>query len=141
MSTIEEILMLKGPDVIVTPPDTTVREAAVLMAQANVGSVIVKDGNDVLGIFTERDVLQRVVARGKDAATTRLDEVMSSPVRSCALSDDVSQVATLLTSEHIRHLAVIEDDALIGLVGLRDIMAAEIREKDRIIREFNEEQV
>ena len=140
MSTIEEILMIKGPDVIVASPDTTVSEAAALMAQANVGSVIIKSGNDVMGIFTERDVLQRVVAKGKDVATTRLDEVMSSPVRSCSLNDDVSEIATRLSSEHIRHLAVIEDGALIGLVGLRDIMAVEIRDKDRIIRELRENQ-
>ena len=141
MTTIEEILTIKGPDVIVTSPDTTVSEAASLMTQANVGSVIVKSDNDVMGIFTERDVLQRVVAKGKEAATTRLDEVMSAPVQSCSLNDDVSQVAIRLSSEHIRHLAVIEDGALIGLVGLRDVLAAEIREKDRTIRQLHEVQV
>lgn len=139
MATIEDILMVKGPDVIIASPDTTVRETAVLMSQANVGSVIVKSGSDVMGIFTERDVLQRVVAQGLDPATVKLEEVMSSPVRSCTLSDDVSQVATRLTSEHIRHLAVIEDGALIGMVGLRDIMASEIREKTRVIRELHGE--
>lgn len=133
MSTVEEILMVKGPDVIVASSGTTVQEAVVMISQANVGSIIVKDGEEVVGIFTERDVLQRVVARGKDPASTLLSEVMSSPVKSCRLSDDLTEIGHLLTGEHIRHLAIIEDGALIGLVGLRDVMAAGIRDRDEEI--------
>ena len=133
MSTVEEILMIKGPDVIVSSSDTTVRQAVMLISQANVGSIIVKDGDEVKGIFTERDVLQRVVAKGKDPDETLIGDVMSSPVRSCRLDDDVSEVAGLLTSEHIRHLAIIEDGALIGLIGLRDVLAATIREQEEQI--------
>jgi len=70
MATIEEILTIKGPDVVIAPSTATVYEAARLMADANVGSVIVQDGEDVLGIFTERDLLQRVVAAGNDPAKT-----------------------------------------------------------------------
>jgi len=133
MSTVEDILMIKGPDVIVASSDTTVRQAVVLISQANVGSIVVKDGQEVKGIFTERDVLQRVIAGGKDPDTTLLGEVMSSPVKSCTLSDEISEVTKLLTSEHIRHLAIVEDGALIGLIGLRDVMAAKIRDQDRQI--------
>ena len=130
--------MIKGPDVIVASSDTTVREAVKMMSQANVGSVIVKDGPDVNGIFTERDVLHRVVSIGKDPEQTPLSEVMSSPVKSCSLDDNVQDVAGLLTEKHIRHLAVIEQGSLIGLVGLRDIMAAEIRHRDDQIKELKE---
>jgi CBS domain-containing protein len=133
MSTVEEILMIKGPDVIVASSDTTVRQAAMLISQANVGSIIVKDGEETKGIFTERDVLQRVVAKRKDPDTTLLGDVMSSPIKSCRLNDEVSEVAGLLTCEHIRHLAIIEDGALIGLIGLRDVMAAKIREQEEQI--------
>jgi len=133
MSTVEEILMVKGPDVIVASSDTTVHDAVVMISQANVGSIIIKDGPDVKGIFTERDVLQRVVAKGKDPAATLLSEVMSSPVKSCRLSDDVTEIGYILTGEHIRHLAIIEDGALIGLIGLRDVMAAGIRDRDEEI--------
>ena len=129
MSTVEENLMIKGPDVIVAPSDTTVHEAVVLISHANVGSIIVKDDDEVKGIFTERDVLQRVVAKRKDPDTTRLSEVMSSPVKSCRLRDEIGDIATMLTSEHIRHLAIIEDGVLIGLIGLRDVMRAEIRDR------------
>ncbi|MCD6365083.1 MAG: CBS domain-containing protein [Planctomycetes bacterium] len=128
MATVEEILMVKGPDVIVATSNTTVQEAAKMMSRANVGSIIVKDGDGIDGIFTERDLLKRVVARGDDPGRTRLGEVMSSPVRNCGLFDSVANIANLLTREHIRHLAVVEDGALIGLIGLRDVMTAQLHE-------------
>ncbi len=122
MPTVEDILMAKGPDVIVIEPSATVFEAARLMADGRVGSVIVRQDGRVAGIFTERDLLQRVVAAGKDPARVTLAEVMSSPVRSCRLSDDVADCAKMLRESNIRHLAVIEDDALVGVVGLRDVL-------------------
>jgi CBS domain-containing protein len=122
MITVEQILAVKGPDVIVTEPDANVHEVCRLMAEANVGSVIVRAGQEVRGIFTERDLLRRIVAAGKDPAATAVGEVMSSPVRHCRLHDDVSRCAHRLADGHIRHLAVIEDGVLIGLIGLRDIM-------------------
>ena len=123
MKTVEQILAIKGPDVIVASSTSTVWEVSKLMAEANVGSVIVRDEGDVLGIFTERDLLRRVVSPGKEPASTLVSEVMSSPIQHCQLADSVDECAERLTDGHIRHLAVIEDGALIGLIGLRDIFA------------------
>ncbi len=127
MPTIEDILTAKGPDVIVADSRATVSEAAKMMAHANVGSVIIRDSAEVLGIFTERDLLRRVVACRKDPSSVPLREVMSSPVKSCRLSDDVQDCADMLTRSHIRHLAVIEEGELVGLIGLRDMLAAQLR--------------
>jgi len=127
MTTVEQILAIKGPDVIVAVPTSTVREVSKLMAEANVGSVIVRDGSEVLGIFTARDLLRRIVAPGKDPSAVLVAEVMSSPVRHCRLADDIAQCAEQLTDGHIRHLAVIEETALVGLIGLRDIVGAQAR--------------
>lgn len=124
MTTVEDILMVKGPDVIVADPETTVLEAARLMNEDNVGSVIVRKNGEIVGIFTERDLLRRVVAVRKDPASVRLAEVMSSPIRSCRLGDTVEDCARIFNESRIRHLAVIEDDALVGLIGLRDIQKA-----------------
>ena len=134
MATVEDILMIKGPDVIVAAPTNTAAEAAKMMAKANVGSVIIRIGNEVKGIFTERDLLVRVIAAGKDPASTPIEEVMSSPIKSCRLSDDVENCANELTESHIRHLAVIEEGALIGLIGLRDVLMAELNSKDEKLR-------
>jgi len=127
MAKIEDILMVKGPDVTVAPPTTTALEAARLMTEANVGSVIIRIDGEVLGIFTERDLLQRVVAEGKDPASVSLADVMSAPVVTCRLDDDVAQYAERLGKAHMRHLAVVEDGVLVGLVGLRDMLAAQLR--------------
>lgn len=128
MATVEDVLMVKGPDVIIASGTNTVSEAARLMAEANVGSVIIKENDDVAGIFTERDLLRRVVAVRKDCQTTPLSEVMSSPVMSCSLADDIEDVATTMGQHHIRHVAVVEDDALVGLIGLRDVLQARARQ-------------
>ena len=139
MLTVEDILMVKGPDVIIAAPSQSIYDAVRLMAEANVGSVVVKDGDKIEGIFTERDLLKRVVAKGKDPATTELAEVMSSPVKSCRLADKITDIGKLLTSEHIRHIAVVEQDALIGLLGLRDIMAAEHTTDKETIEQLKEQ--
>ncbi len=134
MPTVEEILMIKGPDVVVAPSTTTVLEAAGLMAENNVGSVIVSDDGQVLGIFTERDLLQRVVAAGKDPASVLLGDVMSSPAKTCCFGTDLQKCAQELAGGHIRHLVVIEDGALVGLIGLRDILDAELESSQEQIR-------
>ncbi len=122
MTTVEQVLAIKGPDVIVAPPASSVREVVKLMAEANVGSVIVREDHEIRGIFTERDLVRRVVAPGKDPDALAVTEVMSAPVQHCRLADDIEECARRLTAGHIRHLAVVEGDALVGLIGLRDIL-------------------
>ncbi len=134
MPTIEDILMVRGPDVIVADSSATVSEAAKTMAHANVGSIIVKDSGKVLGIFTERDLLRRVVACRKDPSSVLLREVMSSPVKSCRLGDEVQDCADMLTKLRIRHLAVIEEGELVGLIGLRDMLMAELRSTEENVQ-------
>jgi CBS domain-containing protein len=136
MLTVENILMAKGPDVIVAAPDNTVEDAAKLMSQANVGSVIVKEGGEVAGVFTERDLLSRVIAKGRDPKTMKLSDVMSSPVRSCGLEDTAASCATVFRQEHIRRLVVIEEGALIGVIGMRDVMYAELEANAERIKEL-----
>ncbi len=136
MTTVEQILMVKGPDIIVADSNTTVLEAAKLMTEDNVGAIIIREGNAAKGIFTERDLMRRVVAVDKDPKKLVMSDVMSSPVLSCRLSDDIRHCSKLLADSRIRHLAVIEDGVLVGLVGFRDIQAAEIRDDERQIEEL-----
>ena len=122
MITVEDVLMHKGPDVVVAEGGATVLDGAKLMAAGKVGSIIIREDGRVLGIFTERDLLCRVVAAGKDPAGTLLREVMTSPVENCHLADDIQDCGQRMAQRHIRHMAVIEDEALVGLIGLRDIL-------------------
>jgi CBS domain-containing protein len=138
MATVEDILMTKGPDVIVASSGTTVLEAAGMMAESNVGSVIIKDGDAPSGIFTERDLLKRVVSRRRDPETTLLGDVMTSPITSVSLGDDIAACAKLLTTQHIRHLAVVEDGALVGMISFRDVLTARLREDEAKIEALRE---
>lgn len=133
MATVEDILMNKGPDAIVAAPSTTVREAVIMMCEANVGSVVIKSEDVVQGIFTERDLLRRVITPSRDPAQTELHEVMSTPVRSVSLATDVRQCSNIFTTEHLRHLAIVEDGALLGMIRLRDVLAAELAEDEEIL--------
>jgi len=127
MKTVEDVLMETGPEVVVAPPDATATEAAELMAQAGVGSVIVKAGHEILGIFTERDLLVKVVAKRKNPDEATLDKLMSRPVKTCRLSDSIDACIATLAAEHIRHLAVVEDGSLIGVLGIRDLLNAKLQ--------------
>ncbi|MBN1553650.1 MAG: CBS domain-containing protein [Phycisphaerae bacterium] len=133
MATVEDILMTKGPDIIVASSSTTVHEAAVLMCEANVGAVIIKEDDEVKGIFTERDMLRRVVVPGRNPDTTNLSEVMTSPVFSISLNTDVRECGELFTKKHLRHLAIVEEGALIGMISLRDVLSLELAEDEQIL--------
>ncbi|MBN2584417.1 MAG: CBS domain-containing protein [Planctomycetes bacterium] len=131
MLTVQDILRVKQPDVVMTSADVTVAEAAQIMTKAVIGSIIVKDGDKPAGIFTERDLLQRVVAAGRDPHKTTLGEVMSSPVKTCRLDEPVDQCALRLKRGHFRHMAVVDEHGrLVGLISLRDVMAGQLKEDD-----------
>ena len=123
MSTIRDILMLKRVDIVSASPDTSVRDVAALMTESNVGCVIVQGRGDQVGIFTERDLLRRVVNGGLDPETTLVGQVMSLPVETCAPGDDVHDCLARLVGRNFRHLAVQEDGNIIGVISFRDLMA------------------
>lgn len=121
MSTVETILLEKGSDVIAVLPGETVRQAVGKMVEANVGCLLVEENDKAVGIFTERDLLRRVVGEGKDPDATLISEVMSSPIRSCQPADDADECFDRLIAEKFRHLAVLDNDEPVGVVSLRDV--------------------
>ena len=94
------------------------------MDAADVGCLLVEEAGCILGILTERDVLCRVVAARRDPDDTPLSEIMSAPVRTCEPSDDLRGCAKRMALEHIRHLAVLDGGEPVGLISLRDVLAA-----------------
>ncbi len=121
MSTVESILLEKGSDVIAVSDNTTVREAVARMAEANVGCLLVETNDKAIGIFTERDLLRRVVGEGKDPDSTLIAEVMSSPVSSCKPSDDIDKCFRTLSAGNFRHLLVLDNEEPVGVISLRDV--------------------
>ena len=127
------ILDRKGTDVATVARDATVLRAATLMNERRIGAVVVTDGERVVGIFTERDILNRIVAAGRSAETTKVGEVMTSPMACCLRTTPLSECRMIMTTKRIRHLPVVEDGKLHGLISSGDILANEVEEQQTTI--------
>lgn len=127
--------VIQDQEVLSLPPTATVRTAAKAMTERNVGSVMVARGRRLLGIFTERDALSRVLAAGLDPDTTTLGRVMTNNVTAIGPDRELVHALHLMQDFGFRHVPVVEDDKLVGVVSIRDAMGSEI------VRLEQEEQV
>ncbi|HKL89164.1 MAG TPA: CBS domain-containing protein [Salinibacter sp.] len=118
--TVEEILRRKGTEVLTTDPDSTVFDAIARMVDHNVGSILVTDDGEVEGIFTERDYLRRIVLEGRTSKTTRVEEVMTTDVVWVDPSYTADECMALMTENKCRHLPVLSDNALSGIISIGD---------------------
>ncbi|WP_454198794.1 CBS domain-containing protein [Nocardia sp. Marseille-Q1738] len=126
---ISEILRRKGSDVTTVAPDTTVRTLLAALAERNIGAVVVSpDGNAIAGIVSERDVVRSLHARGADLLDTPVSEIMTSDVRTCALDDRVDGLRGIMTEHRIRHLPVVHEGRLVGIVSIGDVVKSAISE-------------
>lgn len=110
------------------PPETTVSKAAELMEKKNVGAVMVVEGERLVGIFTERDAVFRVIARGRDARTTRLDEVMTPEPKTLDPNRTFGFALLMMHENGFRHVPVIENGKPIGIVSSRNAMDPDLEE-------------
>ena len=113
---------------LVAPPETTVSEAAALMARRQVGAVMVVEHEHLVGIFTERDAVFRVIARGRDAQTTRLADVMTAAPRTVDPDKSFGYALLLMSENGFRHVPVIENGKLIGIVSARNALDPDLEE-------------
>ena len=120
--TIKGILAEKGRQVWSVSPETRVYDALALMAEKDVGAlVVVADGKPV-GVFSERDYARKVILHGKSSKELHVREIMSSPVLSVTPQQTVDECMTLMTRSHVRHLPVLEDGQVIGIVTIGDMV-------------------
>lgn len=125
MATAEQLTAIKGGAIASLPPQATVLEAAQLMNDRHIGSVLVTEGNQLVGIFTERDVLRRVVAERRDPATTTVADVMTSPVACAAPHTTLDEIRTVMRDKRIRHVPVVNGGGVLGMISLGDLNKAE----------------
>ena len=138
MPTAQTILDRKGTDVATIDREASVRDAAVLMNQRRIGAVVVSSGDRVVGIFTERDILNRVVAAGKQPGDTRVADVMTSPMACCRRDTALTECKSIMTTKRIRHLPVVENDKLYGMISTGDILAGECADQQSTIEYLHE---
>ena len=125
MATAEQLTAIKGGTIASLPPQATVLEAAQLMNDRHIGSVLVTEGNQLVGIFTERDVMRRVVADQRDPATTTVADVMTSPVACAAPHTTLDEIRTVMRDKRIRHVPVVNGGGVLGMISLGDLNKAE----------------
>lgn len=138
MGTVQAVLNRKGHDVETTTEGATVLSAAVLMNERSIGGLVVVDGRRVAGIFTERDIMRRVVAAGRDPATTRVGDVMTRPVACCRPDTTLEECRRVMKEKRIRHLPVVDEGGVRGIVTIGDVMLVEAGEHEATIHYLQE---
>lgn len=118
---ITAILERKGKNVYSVPPTVSVSDAVAEMNRNRVGSVLVIDGERLVGIFTERDVLRRIVGAGLDPKRTVLSDVMTAGVLTISPEATIEETMTIFTEKRCRHLPVVQDGCLVGTISIGDI--------------------
>ena len=117
-----EILEEKGGDVFEIDAEASVFEAVQLMVEMNTGSLLVTDGGEITGIVTERDYLRRVTLEGRAERETAVREVMSSPLIVASRETTIDECMALMTDRRIRHVPVVEEGKVVGLVSIGDLV-------------------
>jgi CBS domain-containing protein len=138
MKLVKHLLDTKGGDVISIAPAASVFDAIKLMADRAVGSLLVMDGEKIIGIVTERDYARKVILLGRSSETTKVEQVMSTDVITATAEQTVRQCMTLMTEKRIRHLPVVADDKVIGMISIGDLVQAIISDQQHEIEQLEQ---
>ncbi|MDF5755894.1 CBS domain-containing protein [Spongiactinospora sp. TRM90649] len=126
---IGSILRGKGTEVATVPPGATVRDLLEVLAERNIGAVVVsEDGSTIVGIVSERDVVRRLNERGAEILGAPVSSIMTTEVRTCAPDANVDELRQTMTTHRIRHVPVVSDGRLAGLVSIGDVVKSAIEE-------------
>ena len=136
MNKVSDILARKGNTAINVLPETTVLDALRLMADKNIGSVVVMEHDRFLGIVTERDYSRKVILKGKHSDDTLVSEIMSRDFPSIKPSDSVERCMSLMTQQNIRYLPVFENDRLSGIISMSDVVKETILAQKETINQL-----
>jgi CBS domain-containing protein len=136
MKTVSDLLQGKGHRVWSVAPETSVYQALELMADKDIGAVLVLEGGRIAGIFSERDYARKIILKGKASRETPVREIMTSNVLFIRPEQSVAECMALMTNKHIRHLPVLAGDELIGMISIGDVVKAIIDEQEFMIEQL-----
>ncbi len=136
MTSVRQIMESKGGPVWSVSPGTTVYDAITLMAEKNIGALTVVEGEQLTGIISERDYARKVILKGKSSKETRVKEIMSTAVVTVRPEHSIEECMALMTLKHIRHLPVLHEGKLVGMISIGDVVKAIISEQEHTIKQL-----
>lgn len=137
MKTLQQLLDgKKYKEVISIAPNRPVFDALVILAEYKIGALIVLEGQNLVGIFSERDYAREVILKGRSSKTTTISEVMTSKVLTAQPSDSVDHALSLMTEHRIRHLPVVMDEKVVGVLSIGDLVKETIAYQQELIKQL-----
>ena len=136
MTTIRQLLDKKGSDIWSTTPDASVYDALLLLAEKNVGALLVLQEGELVGIISERDYARKVALRGKASIETPVKEIMTEKVVTVSPQTTVEEAMALMTDKRIRHLPVVEEGKLVGVISIGDLVKSIIAKQEVMINQL-----
>jgi CBS domain-containing protein len=137
MNTVASVLARKGSDVVSVSPSTTVLEALQIMADKNIGSIVVVENGKYIGIVTERDYSRKVVLKEKNSPSTLVTEIMTTDLPSVKLTDSIEHCMELMSDKKVRYMPVFENDQLAGIISMSDVVKETILAQKETINQLH----
>ena len=136
MKLVKHVLDSKGSDIISIAMNASVLDAIKLMAEKAIGSLLIMDGSALKGIVTERDYARKVIIKGRSSKSTEVSEIMTTDVYTASPGETVSYCMSLMTKYKIRHLPVVDDGTVVGLISIGDLVEAIISDQQEEIEQL-----
>ncbi len=136
MATVKQLLQTKGSDVWTVTPDSSVYEALKLMADKNVGALVVVEAGNLIGIISERDYARKIILEEKSSTITPVREIMTNKVWCVRPEQTIEECMALMTDKHVRHLPVLADGQLVGIVSIGDAVKMIISQQEFLIEQL-----
>jgi CBS domain-containing protein len=136
MKLVKHLLDRKGTEIISIAADASVLDAIKLMADRSIGSLLVMEGDTLKGIVTERDYARKVIIKGRSSKSTQVREIMTTEIYTANTNQTVNDCMTVMTEKRIRHLPVVENDKVLGLISIGDLVQAIIEDQQAEIEQL-----
>lgn len=133
MTRVKDILKAKGNEIFSITPDTSVYDAIHLLAEREIGALLVMDGPLLIGIVSERDYARQIILKGRSSESTTVKEIMTSKVLHATPDSNTGECMTMMTDNRIRHLPIIQDNEVVGVISIGDLVRSIIAEQESTI--------
>ena len=133
---VKDILRVKGNASVSVNPDTIIFDALSLMSKYNVGAVLVVDNENLVGVFTERDYARKIILKGRTSLDTSVSEIMSDELITVHPEESIAECMVLMSDKRVRHLPVVQDGHVVGIISIGDVVKFIIEEQEVVIEHF-----